>query len=155
MKARLRYPAGNIWRIGFKGLRKLQDKVDRLLETHEDDELVTMLAEVKLRLNRELRENAVAEMRLRKEHFEVQDMSLARAAAAKTDEELLAAVAEMRRQTDAADAEATDDGQAADTTPEAPPSSETHPDGTATDTTTEDRQALSDQSVTPGTETVH
>lgn len=76
-----------LWRNGHAGLIRLQEIVDRLIDlgagsAASDDArrelMLSSLPDLKIRLNKELRDNAMAEQRHRREGFELDDIERAR-----------------------------------------------------------------------------
>lgn len=98
MKTGYRPKSYRLWRAGDRGLARIQRIVDRAIEEAEAEALksagdkseaafadlravcLSGLPDLKLRLNRELRENAAHELRHRRETIEIEDIELARKA---------------------------------------------------------------------------
>ncbi len=79
MKSGYRARAFRLWRGGHKGLMRIQALVDDLIAKSEaNTELVfSGLPDLKLRISREVRENAAFEVKVRRELLELEDIEIA------------------------------------------------------------------------------
>lgn len=81
MKSGHRAKAYRLWRSGHEGLVTIQKLVDKAIEEAAESEpketCFSGLPDLKLRINRELRDNAAFELRHRRESLEMEDIELA------------------------------------------------------------------------------
>lgn len=77
-KSRHRRRSFRLWRSGQPGLRMAQEVVDGLLEKNrENNELLPFIVDLKLKISREVRDNAAFELKERREALELSDLEAA------------------------------------------------------------------------------